>query len=122
MLSENYKCDGQISLIDYMAELEEETKKCADCIYFKEFKCVRSDCHKIEAEKGWNALWYDKQGHVFGNWPTCDKWQAVQTVVENKEYYMICDAEAKDKTFKWPKDTWKKFDDVVIAWRYKETL
>ena len=25
MLSENYKCDGQISLIDYMAELEEET-------------------------------------------------------------------------------------------------
>lgn len=121
MLSENYKCDGQISLIDYMAELEEETKKCADCIYFKEFKCVRADCHKIAAEEGWNPLWYDKPGHVYGEWPTCDDWLPVETICEGKEIY-LCEGQAKDKTFKWPKDTKKKIYDVVIAWRYKETL
>lgn len=121
MLSENYKCDGQISLIDYMAELEEETKKCSNCIYFKDFKCLRYDCHKIAAEEGWNPLWYNKQGHVHGKWPTCDDWLPVETICEGKEIY-LCEGWAKDKTFKWPKETTKNFDDVVIAWRYKETL
>jgi len=118
MLNDNYKCDGQIELIDYLGQLEEETKKCLDCIYYNEFKCVRENCHKLCADDGWMPLWYDSRNHIFGNWPTCSEWLPVETVVEGMKI-IVCDGKAKDKTFKWPKDTAKNFDDVVIAWRYK---
>ena len=117
MSFEKYECDGQIELLDYMAQLEAETKKCLDCIYYKDFKCVRSSCYKLVAAEGWNPLWYDTMHHVYGKWPTCENWQDVETVCEGKEI-IICQAKGKDKTFKWPKDTPKHFDDQVIAWRY----
>ena len=117
MIGENYKCDGQIDLISYLEYLSKQTEKCSSCIYFKDFKCVREKCHRLKREDGWNPLWY-KCGHVFGNWPTCNSWLPVETISEGKSIY-ICEGEAKDKTFKWPKDTEKKFKDNVIAWRYK---
>ena len=120
MISESYKCDGQIELLDYLGQLEEETKKCLGCIYYKDFKCVRQSCHRTLLDEGWNPLWYNKVGHVFGKWPTCEIWKAVETICEGKGKIYVCEAEAKDKTFRWPNPTSSKiFDDVVIAWRYK---
>lgn len=118
MIKDDYNCDGQIELTDYLKQLEAETEKCNDCIYYKQYKCVRYECHKISQSEGWQALWYNERGHVHGKWPTNETWQPVETLCEGENYY-ICEGEAKDKTFKWPKDTIKKFNDRVIAWRYK---
>lgn len=118
MIRDDYTCDGQIELEDYLMQLEEETKKCTDCIYFKDFKCVRRKCFKLAAADGWHPMWYDKAGRVYGDFVTCQEWQPVETVVEGKEI-ITCEARGKDKTFIWPKDTLKQITDDVIAWRYK---
>lgn len=117
MIKDSYECDGQIELTDYLAELEAKTEKCTECIYFKDFKCVRKSCYRLEKADGWNPLWYNIRGHVFGQWPTCQEWQPVETVIEGKEIF-ACAAEAKDKTFKWPKGTIRDVSDNTIAWRY----
>lgn len=121
MLSESYKCDGQIELLDYLGQLEEETKKCLDCIYYKDFKCVRQNCHKIYEGDGWVALWTDERNRNHGSWPTCMEWLEVETVMEDRGEFFTCDALAKDKTFKWSKDSIKSnhFYGTCIAWKYK---
>ena len=46
---DNYECDGQMELVDYLDKLAAETKKCEGCIYFgHDFKCVRERCHKLD--------------------------------------------------------------------------
>lgn len=119
MIDNKYTCDGQIELESYLQELEESTKKCQNCIYFHDFKCVRKSCHKLDSSEGWKPLWYDVKGRVYGEFITCQEWEPIETVIEGKEIY-VCDANGKDKTFRWPKDTKRQFNDDVIAWRYKE--
>ncbi len=116
-----YECEGQMELTDYLDTLAAETKKCECCIYFgHDFKCVRERCHKIDQAEGWNPIWYDHRGRVYGDYPTNKTWLPVITVCEkpNGEIYSV-EAEAKDKTFKWSIENSKRkgFDDRVIAWR-----
>ena len=113
---DNYECDGQMELVDYLDKLAAETKKCEGCIYFNhDFKCVRERCHKIDQAEGWHPIWYDHRGY-----PTNKSWLPVKTLCEkpNGKIYSV-EAEAKDKTFKWSIENSKKksFDDRVIAWR-----
>lgn len=117
MIHDDYICDGQIEMVDYLDQLAAASKKCEGCIYFKDYKCVRSKCHKVDAAEGWHPLWYNSKGHVFGKWPTYDSWMPVITLCEGKEKIYECKAQAKDKGFKWPADTRIKFDDQVIGWK-----
>jgi hypothetical protein len=120
---DNYECDGQMELVDYLDKLAAESKKCEGCIYYgHDFKCVREQCHKIDQAEGYHPIWYDHKGRIYGDFPLNKAWLPVITVCEkpNGKIYSV-EAEAKDKTFKWSIENSKRksFDDRVIAWREK---
>lgn len=121
MLSDNYKCDGQIDMETYLTWLSEQTEKCIGCIYFKDYKCVRRSCHKILESEGWIPLWTDERNRNHGQWPTCMYWCHVETINEDRGEFFESDARAKDKTFIWAKDSKKAMHHYseCIAWRYK---
>lgn len=119
---ENYDCEGQMELTDYLKSLEqqriEKLGKCLDCIYLIGDKCKRQSCYFVAAVEGWNPLWYIGP-KCFGTFPLNQKWQNAEAIEESADGRIYkCKCRVKDKTWIWPKEEGKGFYDNTIAWRY----
>lgn len=117
---ENYDCEGQMELTDYLKSLEaeriEKFGKCLKCIYLIDDRCKRDKCHFVAAAKGWKPMWYIGP-KVYGTLPECKEWMKAECIREKEDgsvYVSKC--VVKDKTWKFPKVV--GFDDKTIAWRF----
>jgi hypothetical protein len=120
MSLEDYVCEGQMELTDYLERLEaeriEKLGKCLECIYLIDDKCKRDSCHFLSKKEGWNPMWYNKN-QVFGTLPTCTSWKKAESIREKADGSIyISECVVKDKTWKFPKVV--GFYDQTIAWRY----
>ena len=121
---ENYECEGQMDLSQYLDYLSDKYGNCEDCIYYQAYKCVRENCHKISKSTGYEPLWTVKNRN-YGIWPTCETWREVDTISESEDGEILEEiAQAKDKCFKWSADSlhatkfrFKRYE--TIAWRYR---
>jgi hypothetical protein len=117
---ENYVCEGQMELTDYLKSLEaeriEKLGKCLECIYLIDDKCKRDKCHFVAAAEGWKPMWYIGP-KVYGTLPECKTWKNAEALREKADGSVyVSECVVKDKTWKFPKVV--GFYDNTIAWRF----
>lgn len=117
---ENYVCEGQMELEDYLKSLEveriEKLGKCLECIYLIDDKCKRCKCHFVAAAEGWKPMWYIGP-KVYGTLPECKEWMKAECLREKADgSFYVSECVVKDKTWKFPKVV--GFYDNTIAWRF----
>ena len=117
---ENYDCEGQMELTDYLKSMEaeriEKLGKCLDCIYLIDDKCKREKCHFVAAAEGWKPMWYIGP-KVYGTLPECKIWKNAEALREKADGSVyVSECVVKDKTWKFPKVV--GFYDNTIAWRF----
>lgn len=117
---ENYVCEGQMELTDYLKSLEaeriEKFGKCLKCIYLIDDKCKRCKCHFVAAAEGWKPMWYIGP-KVYGTLPECKIWKNAEALREKADGSVyVSECVVKDKTWKFPKVV--GFYDNTIAWRF----
>lgn len=122
---ENYNCEGQIELTDYLKAIAPPAY-CEECVFLEGCKCgLGEDCkgtRSLNHSDGWERIKHHENNTVSGKTPECMEWREVITFHKQKitGEYFYWQGYGKDKTFKWPKDQphYKEPSDVH-AWRYK---
>lgn len=129
MIKDNYECDGQMDIFDFLGKESKEPHYCEGCLWiFHEGRegpfCERvlflddmPKCmDKITADEGWRMIYKTPQGYT-GDFPECPKWQKIEiwSYIEEYDKYVHGFAEAKDKTIK--RNLGGDIGDVR-AWRY----
>jgi hypothetical protein len=122
---DNYSCEGQLNLLDYLEEIKLPAY-CEDCIFLEKYKCSLEKGQCIEGSKslinkdGWKRIKRFRNNVFGGEYPACKEWQEVNTFHYDDvtDKFAYTKARAKDRTFIWEKED--QVDGYCIAWKYKK--